>query len=76
MSALGSAIASLSTTGLEAYEVSQGVPVSISETTVGGVPVTQTTVGNVLQGTSGTVIVIIALLVVGAVFYFLYKKGG
>lgn len=77
MSELGisSAIGALSTTGLEAYEVSQGVPVSISQTTVAGVPVTSTTVGNILTGTSGTLIAVVALILAAIVLYFYLKKG-
>jgi hypothetical protein len=60
MSDLASAISSLGSIGLESYEVSQGAPVSIS--TVGGV--STTSVGSPLSGTSGSLIIILALVVV------------
>ena len=66
MSAIPSIIGELSATGLAAYQVSQGAPVSISN--VAGVP--SYSVGSVFSGTSGTVIIIIAVI---AVAYFAFK---
>lgn len=37
MSSLASVIGALSTTGLEAYEVAQGAPVTVSQVTPGGI---------------------------------------
>lgn len=51
---LAAAVNALTSTGIAAYEVSQGAPVSASST--GGIP--SYSVGSVLSGTSGTFIII------------------
>jgi hypothetical protein len=66
MSAIPSIIGALSSTGLAAYQVSQGAPVSVSN--VAGIP--SYSVGSPFTGTSGTIIIIVALI---AVAYFAFK---
>lgn len=65
MSDLASGLAALNTIGLEDYEVSQGQTVGISTVSPAGT----VTVGSVLAGGSGTLILIIALLLL----FFLVK---
>ena len=76
MSALGAAFSELASTGIEATAIANGSPVSVSTTTVGGVPVTSVSVGSLLSGSSGTIIAVALLLVAGIVaYYFLRRKG-
>lgn len=69
MSALATDISALTNTGLEAYEVSQGAPVALNTSTVAGVPVTSVSIGSVLTGNSG-LILIVAIAAILAYFIF------
>jgi hypothetical protein len=62
---LAGAINALTSTGLAAYEVSTGAPVSVSSTA--GIP--SYSVGSVFSGTSGA-FVIIAIAAVAIVFFW------
>jgi hypothetical protein len=63
MSDLAAAINSIASVGLESYAVSQGEAVNVS--TVGGI--STTSVGSVLSGSSGTLVIIALLIVAGIV---------
>lgn len=61
---LAGAINALTSTGLAAYEVSQGAPVAVSGTA--GVPTYS--VGSQLSGTSGTIIIVAVIVALAFVF--------
>lgn len=63
---LASVIGALSTTGLEAYEVSTGAPVSINSLTPGAV----TNIGTAAQTTALLPIILIAAFAVVAIYVF------
>lgn len=69
---LADALGVASTTGIEAYEISQGAPVSISSVNgVGSVQVGTPTAGQFFSSLSGSSVVLIAAIVVGiAIFAF------
>lgn len=66
MSDLASALGTLSNTGLEFYAASQGQPVTVGTTVVGGVPVTTSSVGSLVTpgSISTTTILLIAVAVI------------
>ena len=64
MSSLATALVALNSTALTDYAVSEGAP--ISSTTVGGV--NTTSVGSVLSGPSGTIIIVVALIAIALIF--------
>ncbi len=74
MSDLASAIAALSNTGLEAYAVSEGQPLSVSQSVVGGVPVSTSSVGSLITpgAISSTTIFFIAIAAIA--LYFIFRR--
>lgn len=66
MSDLSAALGVLGNTGLEFYAVSQGQPLTVSQTVAGGVPISTSSVGNVVQpGSIGTLAIVAIIVLVG-----------
>ena len=74
MSDLASALGTLSNTGLEFYAVSQGQPLSASNTVVGGVPVSTSSVGSLITpgAISSTTIFFVAIAAIA--LYFIFRR--
>jgi hypothetical protein len=73
MSDLASALGSLSNTGLEFFAVSQGQPLSVSNSVVGGVPVSTSSVGALVTPGSISTTTIVFLAIAAIALYFLFK---
>jgi hypothetical protein len=73
MSDLESALGSLSNTGLEFFAVSQGQPLSVSNSVVGGVPVSTSSVGALVTPGSISTTTIVFLAIAAIALYFLFK---
>jgi hypothetical protein len=73
MSDLASALGSLSNTGLEFFAVSQGQPLSVSNSVVGGVPVSTSSVGSLVTPGSISTTTIVFLAIAAIALYFLFK---
>ena len=68
---LGDALGIASTTGIEAYEISQGANVSVNSVNgVGQVQVGQPTAGQFFSSLSGTTVLVLGLVVVGLFVVF------
>jgi hypothetical protein len=76
MSDLASAIGALSNTGLEYYAVSQGQPLSVSQSVVGGVPVSTSSVGALITPGSISSTTIFLLAIAAVALYFLFRRSG
>lgn len=74
MSSLAAALGTLSNTGLEFYAVSQGQPLSVSQQVVGGVPVSQSSVGSLVQPGSVGTLAIVAIAILLGIFLIKYLK--
>jgi hypothetical protein len=74
MSDLASALGTLSNTGLEYYAVSQGQPLSVSQSVVGGVPVSTSSVGSLVTPGAISSTTIFFLAIAAVALYFLFKK--
>jgi hypothetical protein len=73
MSDLASALGSLSNTGLEFYAVSQGQPLSVTNSVVGGVPVSTSSVGSLVTPGSISTTTIFFLAIAAVAAYFIFK---